>query len=138
LSWSSAPARATGKLEFKLQDARKQAVPADFPREGLPGAVTGAQPKLLGRMADGKFIIGLTDAELYERYGTCEDLVQQLYAYCVRKQRENPDWSQEFVLERTAKGVEQKCQTGEWDFSVAERGWMMTKVRAWWIGNTQR
>ncbi len=120
----------TGKSDFKLQDTRKQAIPADFPREPLPGSVTGAQPKLLGRMVDGKFIIGLADAELYDRYATCEDLVQQLSAYCVRKRRENPDWSQAFVLERTAKGVEQKCRTGEWDFSAAERNWMITKVRA--------
>jgi hypothetical protein len=111
-------------------DDGRKSVPADFPREPLRGSVTGAQPKLLGRMVDGKFIVGLTDTELDDRYGICEDLVQQLSVYCACKQRENPDWSREFALERTAKGIEQKCRTGEWDFSTAERDWMMTKIRA--------
>jgi len=105
-------------------------VPPDFPREPLPGSVAGAQPKLLARMVDGKFITGLTAEELYERYDACDDLAQQLAAYCTRKEHENPDWSQEFVLNRTRAGVAKKCTSGEWDFSVAELDWIMTTVRA--------
>jgi len=104
-------------------------VPPDFPREPHLGSVAGAQPKLTGRMIGDKFIVGLSAEELYDRYDGCQDLAQQLAAYCTRKEHENPDWSQEFNLKRTRQGVERKCNTGEWDFSPAELDWIMTNVR---------
>lgn len=60
-----------------------------------------------------------------ERHAYCEDLVQQFVGYCLRKERENPDWTHEFNLKRLAKALTQKSRTGEWDITVEEQGWML-------------
>lgn len=106
-------------------------IPADFPVEQPIGAVSGVQPKVTARrLADGTYTSGLTDDELLERYEACEDLSVQLAAYCDRKWRQNPSWSQAFSLDRTLRGLVQKANAGEWHVSPAEQAWIMTRVRA--------
>ncbi len=63
-----------------MTTAKVQSIPADFPRQGSLSAVAGAQPKLLARKIDGKFVAGLTQEELHARHDNCADLVEQLTA----------------------------------------------------------
>ncbi len=44
-------------------------VPDDFPRESDLASVTGVQPKLLVREADGRFQNGVSEEQLWVRYG---------------------------------------------------------------------
>lgn len=102
-------------------------VPNDFPRHDTISAVAGVQPKLVVRLVDGQYVAGMTDAELYERYSGCEDLAQQLADYCRRKATEHPEWSRAFNLERAARGLASKVESGRWEFSSAEQGWVMQR-----------
>lgn len=104
-------------------------VPEDFPREGPVVSIAGAQPKLAARLVDGKYIGGWTPDELRERYESCEDLAGQLVSYCTRKALENPEWSREFNLQRTARGMSEKVIGGRWDVTKAEQVWVMERVR---------
>jgi hypothetical protein len=103
-------------------------IPANFPRALLGGAVSGAQPKLLVRLIDGEYVAGLTDDELLSRHNYCEDLVQQLVAYSLRKATANPEWTHEFNLARTTEALAEKGRTGEWDVTVDEQRWMMSRI----------
>ncbi|KVD78106.1 hypothetical protein WS62_29475 [Burkholderia sp. ABCPW 14] len=118
-----------GLHDDEVRGASKANVPGDFPREPLKTLLSGTHPKLGLRKIDGKIYAGLTEDELAERYEGCEDLAQQLAAYCLRKARENPDWTREFNLERTEKGVAKKCRD-EWDLSAAEQAWVVKRMRA--------
>lgn len=100
-------------------------IPPDFPGAG-PGAVSGYQPKLVGRLVDGRFVEGLTQEELYERFDACADLVVQLTAYSRRKLVELPDTTVQTLLPRVKKGVLAKG----WDLSPAELDWIMKHVEA--------
>lgn len=104
-------------------------VPDDFPRAGRSGAVSGAQTKFLARLIDGKFITGLTDEELRERYVACEDLVQQLARYAAQKLADNPSAPADEVLDRVKAGVRRKVRLGTWTLSSAEIDWIMNRVR---------
>lgn len=104
-------------------------IPSDFPREAPLGSVPGAQPKLLVRLVNGKYIAGLTDTELLERYEGCEDLAQQCATYCTRKVADNPALTRELCLANVRKGFSLKVQAGEWDFSAAEQDWVMMRAR---------
>lgn len=104
-------------------------VPNDFPREGPIVSIAGVQPKMAARLIDGKYVVGWTPEELQERYESCEDLARQLASYCVRKALENPDWSREFNLQRTARGMSEKVMGGHWDVTAAEQVWVMERVR---------
>ncbi|MGF6636513.1 hypothetical protein [Paraburkholderia sp. MM6662-R1] len=106
-----------------------QTVPADFPREALNTLLSGAQPKIGLRRINGKIYAGLTEEELFERYDACDDLAQQLAAYCTRKAEENPEWTRAFNLERTERGVARRNQE-EWDLSAAELAWVFRRMRA--------
>jgi hypothetical protein len=54
-------------------------VQADFPRPMHPGAVSGAQSKLLMTSYNGRFYSrGCTPPEFYQRWDACEDLARQL------------------------------------------------------------
>ena len=99
-------------------------VPPDFPRDPQSGAVPGTQPKLLARRVDEKYVTGLTNDELAERFDLCEDLVRQLVPYCQRKRSERPEWSSEVVLQKTSVGIRSK----DWDLSDAEIAWTMRQV----------
>ncbi|MHA6829375.1 hypothetical protein ACQUJV_24630 [Ralstonia pseudosolanacearum] len=110
-------------------------IPADFPRDTPLGSVPGAQPKLLVRLVNGKYISGLTDEEWLERHESCEDLAQQCATYCARKVAENPALTQELCLANVRKGFGLKVRQGEWDLSEAEQDWVMKRTRqilGWW------
>ncbi len=113
----------------EAREALKPFVPADFPREPLNALLSGSHPKLALRMIDGRAYAGLTPDELYERYDTCEDLARQLANYCTRKADENPEWTHEFNIERTERGVTKKRAEGKWDISEAEQAWVIKKMR---------
>ena len=103
-------------------------VPADFPR-GVPAAVPGVQPKLCVRLIDGKYVVGWTADELRSRHANCEDIVQHLVIYSQRKKIENPDWTHEFNLGRTERALASKGRSGEWDVTVDEQAWIMSRLR---------
>ena len=104
-------------------------IPADFPREKPLASVPGVQPKVVARLVNGQYIIGLTDEEWLERYEGCEDLARQFVSYCTRKVAENPALTRELCLVRASKGFALKVQRGEWDFSEAEQDWVMKRAR---------
>lgn len=103
-------------------------IPADFPR-GVLASLPGVQPKLAVRLIDGKYIADWTADELRCRHAYCEDLVQQLVAYSQRKDIENPDWTHEFNLGRTERALASKGRSGEWDVTVEEQAWIMSRLR---------
>lgn len=104
-------------------------IPEDFPRRTLNAALTGAMPKLAVRlMPDGTYSNVASDAEHQEAYENAEDLAQNLKTYAQRKERENPDWTREYNLERTKKGVQTKISSGEWDLEPPELDWVMKRV----------
>lgn len=104
-------------------------IPTDFPRESPLGSAPGAQPKLLIRLVDGRYVTDLTEEERLERYEGCEDLAQQFVSYCSRKIAENPSLTHESCLARARKGFALKVCQGEWDFSPAEQDWVMKRAR---------
>jgi hypothetical protein len=107
-----------------MTTAKVQSIPADFPRQGSLSAVAGAQPKLLARKIDGKFVTGLTQEELHARHDNCADLVEQLTAYTRRKLAAMPDTTLDDLLPRVRKGVENKG----WDVSSLEMDWIFSNV----------
>jgi len=100
-------------------------VPEGFPRDPWPAAVPGAQKKFSARLINGRYVVGLTDEELAERFELCEDLVQQLVAYCKRKWATSPCESQEAFLAQLEAGV----RAQDLDVSPVEITWMMARVR---------
>jgi hypothetical protein len=104
-------------------------IPADFPRDPSLVSVPGAQPKLAVRLVNGKYIFGLTDAELQERYDGCEDLAQQCATYCQRKVAENSALTQELCLTNVRKGFALKVRSGQWDLSEGEQDWVVKRTR---------
>lgn len=107
----------------------EQVVPEDFPSGPCTVSIAGAHPKLAVRRIGGTYRVGLTDEELQERYGACEDLAQQLASYCVRKELENPSWTREHTVARVGEGVAQKVTAGLWNLSAAEQRWVMVRVQ---------
>lgn len=107
-------------------------IPTDFPRTFGRGAIGGAQPKVLLRRENEELVTGMSEQELANRYDYCDDLANQLNDYCQRKIHENPDWSIEFVVERTERGLQQKISSGEWPIlSHEEVRWIMHRVLAY-------
>ncbi len=61
-------------------------VPEDFPIEWEPGAVSGAQRKLLLVEEGGKYYLGGTaPSQVQEALEICVDLQQQLTDHCIKK-----------------------------------------------------
>jgi len=112
------------QTEESMEPPRPAVVPTDFPRQQMPGSVSGVQPKLAVRLVDGRFTDRLTEEELYERYDACADLVLSLTAYCRRKLAETPSMNVPTLLRRLRRGVEAKG----WDLSVEEMEWIICKV----------
>ena len=99
------------------------AVPDDFPR-AIPGSLSGAQPKLSGRLVDGRFVEGLTDEELRARYEACSDLAGQLMDYAKRKRAQLADLPlREFLRQLRASVVKKR-----WDIDADELTWVMGLV----------
>jgi len=103
-------------------------LPTDFPIASSPGAISGAQPKLLVRKLGDTYQSGPTDEEVYERYLICEDLAEQLAAYASRKMTANP-WSVETAVSKVETGVLKKVDSGVWDFSAGEAAWTIKRTR---------
>lgn len=57
-----------------------------------------------------------------ERHAYCEYLVQQIVGYCLRKGRENPDWTHDFNLELLAKALTQKSERASGTLPLKSKG----------------
>jgi hypothetical protein len=103
-------------------------VPDDFPREPDPGAVCGAQAKLLVREVRGQYQRMLSEEELLERYDVCEDLAAQLARYAAGKIA-TASLSLDVALRRAEKGLRLKVDSAEWEFSQLEVAWVVNRMR---------
>jgi len=99
-------------------------IPEDFPRDPAPGAVPGAQPKLLLRKVGSTFVSGWMEEELVLRYDVCEDLVTQLIPYARRKLEASPERSRKEFEGRLAAGIRAK----HWGFTDPEIAWMVRRA----------
>jgi hypothetical protein len=104
-------------------DIQKQ-VPPDFPRGPNLGSVSGVQPKLLVRHIDGKFVSGWTEEEVYARFDSCLDLVEQLTVYSRRKLAERPELTPVLLLPQVRTSLHSKG----WDFTEEELNWVMMRL----------
>jgi hypothetical protein len=100
-------------------------IPPDFPRDQALGAVSGVQPKLLVRKVGDTYIHRQTAEELYARYDTCFDLVNQLADYCSRKLNEQSEWSALELFEKVQASVRARH---DWDLSEGELRWLMGQL----------
>lgn len=105
----------------------QRVIPDDFPREQPARVVTGAQPKLVVRLIEGRYYAGLTEEELRERYDLCEDLAHQLAGYAARKMAEH-GWLLDDAMSRVEKSVTRKVSMRRWEFSPAEITWTMRRA----------
>lgn len=101
-------------------------IPQDFPRGFTSPTLPGAQPKFVARKIDGKYVVGLTQSELYERWVYCEDLAQQLATRTLRKQAAGlvPD------LDAFYSETERRVRGQGWELSHDEVIWLMKRTRA--------
>jgi len=99
-------------------------VPDDFPHDGTPASLAGSQPKLAGRIINGKFVVGQTMEERFGRWDVCEDLAQQLVRSGTKDAATHPEYSHEKVLQRVRRSVE-----GTGWCSVVETDWLMHRLR---------
>lgn len=99
-------------------------VPADFPRDTF-ASVAGVQSKLPARLINGKFIVGMTPEELYERWDICEDLAQQLAARTRRHQSDGRATD----LEAHFSDTERRVRAQPWELSSVEIDWVMKRTR---------
>jgi hypothetical protein len=99
-------------------------VPADFPKDVTPALLAGSTPKLSGRMIDGRFVVGLTAEERFERWDSCEDLAQQLVPKTLKDAAKFPMHSHDVTLKRMRRAIERKG----W-LSVVETDWLMERLR---------
>jgi len=90
-----------------------------------PASLSGAQPKLAGRLINGKFVVGQTDDERYQRWEVCEDLAQQLVAKARKGAAKYPQHSREVTLQRMRRAIEVKG----WEI-VVEADWLVERLRA--------
>lgn len=100
-------------------------VPEDFPRGDTAATIPGAQPKFIARKIDGRYVVGLTEEELHERWKYCEDLAQQLAARTLRKQAAGLITDFDIFYKET----EQRVRGQGWDLSNEEVIWLMRRMR---------
>ncbi|MYN14644.1 hypothetical protein GSY71_16005 [Pusillimonas sp. TS35] len=104
-------------------------IPEDFPRRVMSGAVGGAAPKFLARKNDdGSYSAYACEDEHRQAYENAESLARELKTYALRKERENPDWTREFNLNRIKEGIVEKVRNFEWDFTADEQAWIMLRL----------
>lgn len=101
-------------------------VPDDFPSGFSAPTVPGAQLKFNARLVDGRYIVGLTEDELHERWCYCEDLAVQLAARTQRKQAAGMIAD----LDAFYKETEQRVRGQGWNLSNDEVLWLMRRTRA--------
>ena len=103
--------------------------PEDFPRRTMQSGLDGAVRKFSARrLEDGSFSALVPDEEHQQTYENAEDLATQLVGYALRKERENPDWTRAFNLQRIRDGLKEKVRTREWDFTPDEQEWIMKRL----------
>lgn len=107
-----------------MSSDKAREVPEGFPRTKHLASVSGFQAKVPVRLIDGKYVGDWTDAELFDRYEVCEDLVTQLTAYSHRKLAELPGATLQNLLPRVRRGILNKG----WDLTDAELDWIMARV----------
>lgn len=100
-------------------------VPEDFPRGAPAATMPGAQLKFVARKIDERYVVGLTEEELCERWEYCEDLAQQLAARTQRKRAAGLISD----LDVFYKETEQRVRAQGWDLSNDEVTWLMNRVR---------
>lgn len=100
-------------------------VPKDFPSGFTSSTLPGTQPKFLARKIDGRFVVGLTDAELHERWVYCEDLAQQLAARTLRKQAAGLASDLGAFYQET----ERRVRGQGWELTNDEVIWLMKRTR---------
>lgn len=111
-----------------LQESMKS-IPMDFPRRAILSGLAGAVSKYsVRRTEDGKYTNFVSDDEYLQAYQNAEDLAQELKSYALRKERENPNWTRDFNLERIKSGLNEKFRTGEWDVVPSEQDWIMQRI----------
>ena len=95
-------------------------VPADFPRVAIPAVVTGVQPKIGVREIGGRYVVGQTEEERYERWDICEDLAWQLLPVAQKDEAGHPGQKREATLRRVRISVSQKgwCSEDELDWLI--------------------
>ncbi|MEZ2307248.1 hypothetical protein AB6809_11525 [Paraburkholderia sp. RCC_158] len=89
-----------------------------------PASLSGAQPKLAGRLINGKLVVGQTDDERYQRWEVCEDLAQQLVSKARKDAAKYPQHSREVTLQRMRRAIEAKGWV-----SVVEADWLVERLR---------
>ncbi|WP_414446774.1 hypothetical protein AB4851_08275 [Burkholderia sp. 22PA0099] len=102
-------------------------VPDSFPRKLAPGSVPGVQPKMLLRQVGERYSNELDNEDVLARYRGCEDLACQLRDYVLRKVTAS-GFSLADALARAEKGVRQKVDSGQWDFSSDEVAWVAART----------
>lgn len=100
-------------------------VPEDFPRGFTAPTIPGAQAKFTARVIDGRFVVGLTDGELQERWEYCEDLARQLAERTRRKQAAGLIAD----LDAFYRATEHRVRGQGWDLSNNEINWLMQRTR---------
>jgi len=108
-----------------LEETLSSQVPNEFPWETTPASLAGAQPKLAVRSIGGRFVVGLTAAERFERWDMCEDVAQQLVPKTLKDAAKYPEHSRDVTLSRIRRAIEGKRWT-----SVVETDWLMARLRA--------
>ncbi|MFL9914708.1 DUF2442 domain-containing protein [Paraburkholderia fungorum] len=99
-------------------------VPTNFPWDPTPALLSGAQPKLAGRMIDGRFVVGLTAEERWVRWDMCEDLARQLVKKTLQDAAKFPMHSHDVTLKRMRRAIERKG----W-LERLETDWLMDRLR---------
>ena len=107
------------------QTASMKKIPEDFPRGLTASALPGARPKFLARKIDGRFVVGLTDAEFHERWVYCEDLAHQLAARTLRKQAAGLASDLGAFYQET----ERRVRGQGWGLTNDEVIWLMKRTR---------
>ena len=102
-----------------------QDVPEDFPRGTAAATVPGVQLKFNARRINGRFVVGLTPEELYERWDACEDLARQLAARTRRHQADGLITDLEVFYQDT----ERRVKAQPWGLSSSEVNWLMKRTR---------
>lgn len=98
--------------------------PTDFPWDRTSAAVSGAQPKLAGRLIAGEFVAGQTAEERDARWDVCEDLTRQLVPKTLRDAEKHPGNSRDETLRRMSGAI-----AGKGWVSEEELGWLMGRLR---------
>lgn len=108
-----------------MSNNETRGVPEDFPRGLTAATIPGTQSKALARKIGGRFVVGLTKEELYERWDYCEDLAQQLAARTLRKQAAGLVSD----LDSFYRETERRVRGQGWSLSEDEVQWLMKRTR---------